>query len=139
MDIISTNLDNINIALDTDFWNGGQLYLGAVDNNFKAAIFAGNQLEAEMETSEIEPIPGQRTKITGVRPIVDCASTVALKTRDALVDTAVTSSYVAANPTGIAPLRQSGRYVRANVKIASGTNWNDAQGIDVTATPAGIR
>jgi hypothetical protein len=92
-----------------------------------------------METSEIEPIPGQRTKITGVRPIVDCASTVALKTRDALVDTAVTSNYVAANPTGIAPLRQSGRYVRANVKIASGTNWNDAQGIDVTATPAGIR
>jgi len=139
MDIISTNLDNINIALDTDFWNGGQLYLGAVDNNFKAAIFAGNQLEAEMETSEIEPIPGQRTKITGVRPIVDCASTVALKTRDALVDTETTSSYVAANTTGIAPLRQSGRYVRANVKIASGTNWNDAQGIDVTATPAGIR
>ena len=139
MDIISTNLDNINIALDTDFWNGGQLYLGAIDNDFKAAIFAGNQLEAEMETSEIEPIPGQRTKITGVRPIVDCASTVALKTRDALVDTATTSSYVAANTTGIAPLRQSGRYVRANVKIASGTNWNDAQGIDVTAAPAGIR
>ena len=42
MDIISTNLDNINIALDTDFWNGGQLYLGAIDNNYKAAIFAGN-------------------------------------------------------------------------------------------------
>ena len=139
MDIISQNLDNINAALDTDFWSGGQLFLGAIDNNFKAAIFAGNQLEAEMETSEIEPIPGQRAKITGVRPVVDCASTVALKTRDALVDTETTSSYVAANTTGIAPLRQSGRYVRANVKVASGTVWNDAQGIDVTATPAGLR
>ena len=139
MDIISTNLDNINIALDTDFWSGGQLYLGAIDSDFKAAIFAGNELEAEIETSELEPIPGLRTKITGVRPIVNCASTVALKTRDALVDTAVTSSYVAANTSGIVPLRQSGRYVRANLKIASGTNWDDAQGIDIVASPAGLR
>jgi len=139
MDIISTNLDNINIALDTDFWSGGQLYLGAIDSDFKAAIFAGNDLEAEIETSELEPIPGLRTKITGVRPIVNCASTVALKTRDALVDTAVTSSYVAANTSGIVPLRQSGRYVRANVKIASGTIWDDAQGIDIVASPAGLR
>ena len=43
MDIISENLDSINIALDTDFWNGGQLYLGAIDNNFKAAIFSGTE------------------------------------------------------------------------------------------------
>ena len=41
MDIISQNLENINIALDTDFWNGGQLLLGAIDNNYKAAIFSG--------------------------------------------------------------------------------------------------
>ncbi len=39
MDIISQNLDQINIALDTDFWSGGQLLLGAIDNNFKASIF----------------------------------------------------------------------------------------------------
>ena len=43
MDIISENLDNINIALDTDFWNGGQRYLGAIDNNYKAAIFSGTE------------------------------------------------------------------------------------------------
>ena len=41
MDIISENLDEINISLDTPFWTTGQLYLGAVDENFKAAIFSG--------------------------------------------------------------------------------------------------
>ena len=34
MDIISQNLENINITLDTDFWSGGQLLLGAIDNNY---------------------------------------------------------------------------------------------------------
>ena len=48
MDIISQNLENINAALDTDFWNGGQLFLGAIDENFKAAT----QLSDE-EISEV--------------------------------------------------------------------------------------
>lgn len=139
MDIISTNLENINIALDTDFWSGGQLYLGAIDSNYKAAIFSGNQLEAEIETSEIEIAKGARATITGVRPIIDADSTVSVKSRERLLDTETTSSYASINNSGIAPLRQSGRYFRFNVKIASGINWNDAQGIDVTAAQAGYR
>ena len=31
------------------------------------------------------------------------------------------------------------KYIRANVKIASGTNWNHAQGIDLVASRAGYR
>ena len=34
MDIISTNLENINASLDTDFWSGGQMFLGAIDGRF---------------------------------------------------------------------------------------------------------
>jgi len=139
MDIISTNLDNINIALDTDFWNGGQLYLGAIDNDFKAAIFAGNALEAEIETRELEIFPNSRSNITGIRPIVDAEATVTIKTRERLADTETESSTSTMKDSGINPVRKSGRYVRANVKIASGTNWNHAQGIDIIASRAGYR
>jgi hypothetical protein len=139
MDIISTNLDNINIALDTDFWNGGQLYLGAVDNNFKAAIFAGNALEAEIETRELEIFPNSRSNITGIRPIVDATATVTIKTRERLADTEAESTSSTMTNSGLNPVRKSGRYVRANVKIASGTNWNHAQGIDIIASRAGYR
>ena len=41
--------------------------------------------------------------------------------------------------SGINPVRQSGRYFRANVKVARGTTFNHGQGIDITAVRAGIR
>jgi len=139
MDIISQNLENINIALDTDFWNGGQRYLGAVDSDYKAAIFSGTANEGEIETSEVELYPGFRSNVQSIRPIVDAEATVKVKTRDRLTDTATESSTVTMNSTGVNPVRQSGRYLKVNVKTPSGTPWNHAQGIDLIASKGGLR
>ena len=139
MDIISQNLENINAALDTDFWSGGQLFLGAIDNDFKAAIFSGTNNQCEVETSELEPFPGQRANVTGVRPIVDAASTLTVKTKERVADDETESSSVTQNASGMNPVRKSGRYIRANVKVASGTTFTHAQGVDFLATRAGIR
>ena len=139
MDIISENLDNINISLDTDFWSGGQLLLGAIDSDYKAAIFSGTDNIGEIETTELELFPGTRSSIIGVRPIVDATATVTLKTRDRLADSATESTSSSMNSTGINPVRQSGRYVKVNVKIPSGGAWKDAQGIDLVASRSGLR
>ena len=139
MDIISENLDDIHISLDTAYWTTGHLYLGAVDENFKAAIFSGKTLEAELETKEQEIFPGLRANVTGVRPIVDASANVTIKTRDRLVDDVTTSSSSSMNSTGINPVRQSGRYFRANVKIPAESIWTNAQGIDLTASQGGNR
>ena len=139
MDIISENLENINASLDTDFWSGGQMLLGAINNDYKAAIFSGTSNISEIETSELEPFPGLRANITGIRPIVDATATVTVKTRDRLADSETESSSVSMRTSGINPVRQSGRYIRANVKIASGTIFNHAQGIDLVASRAGTR
>jgi len=139
MDLISENLENINISLDTDFWQGGQLYLGAIDSNKKAAIFSGDSNEVELETKEIELFPGLRSDITEVRPIVDAVSTVAITTRERLADSISTSSYSSMVTNGSVPVRESGRYIRVNVKIPSGKVWNHAQGVDLIASRAGRR
>tara|TARA_R100000541_G_scaffold15651_1_gene25024 strand:- start:625 stop:2109 length:1485 start_codon:yes stop_codon:yes gene_type:complete len=139
MDIISSNIDDINISLDTAFWTTGHLYLGAVDENFKAAIFSGTNLEAELETKETEIFPNARADITGIRPIVDASANVVVKTRDKLADTVTLSTSSSMNSSGINPVRQSGRYMRANVKIPAGSIWSHAQGIDLTASPGGNR
>jgi len=139
MDIISQNLDTINAALDTDFWEGGQMFLGGIDNQFKAAIFSGNSNECEIETAELEGFKGARTNIQGVRPIVDATATVTVKTRERLADKEVESTSSSMVTSGINPVRQSGRYIRANVKIASGTTFNHAQGVDIVASKAGYR
>ena len=133
------NLEDINAALDTDYWSGGQMFLGGINEDFKAAIFSGNSNQCEIETAEIEGFPGARTNIQGVRPIVDAVSTVTVKTRERLADTETESSSSTMVDSGINPVRQSGRYIRANVKIASGTNFNHAQGIDLVASKAGYR
>jgi hypothetical protein len=139
MDIISENLDDINISLDTAYWTTGHLYLGAIDENFKAAIFSGKTLEAELETKEQEIFPGLRANVTGIRPIVDASANVTIKTRDKLADTVTTSVSSSMNETGINPVRQSGRYFRANVKIPAESIWTNAQGIDLTASQGGSR
>ena len=114
-------------------------YLGAIDNNFKAAIFSGTENVGEIETTELELFPGTRSSIIGVRPIVDATATVTLKTRDRLADSATESTVSSMNSTGINPVRQSGRYVKVNVKIPSGGAWKDAQGIDLVASRSGLR
>ena len=139
MDIISQNLDTINAALDTDFWEGGQMFLGGIDNQFKAAIFSGNSNECEIETAELEGFKGARTNIQGVRPIVDATATVTVKTRERLADKEVESTSSSMVTSGINPVRQSGRYIRANVKIPAGTSFDHAQGIDIVASKAGYR
>ena len=139
MDLISSNLDNINIALDTAFWLGGQRYLGAIDGDYKAAIFSGNSNDVEIETKEIELFPGLRSDITEVRPIVDATATVAITTRERLANDATTSSYSSMVTSGSVPVRSSGRYIRANVKIAAGSTWTHAQGVDFIASRAGQR
>ena len=139
MDIISENLDNINIALDTDFWNGGQRYLGAIDNNYNAAIFSGTDNEGTIETREMELFPGHRSSITNVRPIVDALSTVTIKTKERLVDTATESTSSSMIASGDNPVRQSGRYFKIKVITPSGSVWTHAQGVDVIASRIGLR
>jgi len=139
MDIISENLDNINIALDTDFWSGGQLLLGAIDSDFKAAIFSGTENQGTMETRELELFPGHRSSITNIRPIVDATSTVTVKSRERLADTATESSSSTMVTSGDNPVRQSGRYFKIKVVTPSGSTWTHAQGVDINATRIGLR
>ena len=139
MDIISENLDNINAALDTDFWSGGQQLLGAIDSDYKAAIFSGTSNECEIETAELELFPGLRSNITGVRPVVDATATVTVKARERLADTESETSSVSMRDSGINPVRKSGRYIRANIKVPSGTIFTHAQGVDLIASRAGTR
>ena len=139
MDIISENLDNINIALDTDFWSGGQLYLGAIDNDFKAAIFSGTENEGTIETRELELFPGHRSSITNIRPIVDATSTVTVKSRERLADNPTESSTSSMVTSGDNPVRQSGRYFRFKITTPSGSVWTHAQGVDINASRIGLR
>ena len=54
-------------------------------------------------------------------------------------NSATSTGSVSMRDSGINPVRESGRFVRANVKIASGVNYDHAQGIDLVGSKAGAR
>jgi len=139
MDIISENLDQINIALDTDFWSGGQLFLGAIDSDYKAAIFSGTENQGTIETREMELFQGHRSSITNIRPIIDATSSVTVKSRERLADTPTESSLSSMVASGDNPVRQSGRYFRFKIVTPSGSVWTHAQGVDIIASRIGLR
>ena len=139
MDLLSENLDQINIALDTAFWNGGQKLLGAIDNNFKASIFSGTQNQGTIETRQLELFPGHRSSITNIRPIVDAEATVTIKSKERLADSDTESTSSTMVTSGDNPVRQSGRYFKIKVVTPSGVAWTHAQGVDLTASRIGLR
>ena len=83
--------------------------------------------------------PGHRSSITNVRPIVDATSTVTIKSRERLADTATESSSSTMVTSGDNPVRQSGRYFKIKITTPIGSVWTNAQGVDINATRIGLR
>ena len=92
-----------------------------------------------METRELELFPGHRSSITNIRPIVDATSTVTVKSKERLADSATESSSSTMVTSGDNPVRQSGRYFKIKVVTPSGSTWTHAQGVDINATKIGLR
>ena len=70
---------------------------------------------------------------------MDAVSTITIKSRERIADDETESSSVSQNASGMNPVRKSGRYIRANVKVAAGTTFTHAQGVDMVAVRAGTR
>ena len=83
--------------------------------------------------------PGHRSSITNIRPIVDATSTVTIKSRERLADTATESSTSSMVASGDNPVRQSGRYFKIKVITPAGSVWTHAQGVDLKASRIGLR
>src|SRR5947209_6923293 len=74
-------------ALDSGFYAGGLPVLAAFDQNHKLNFLNGPPMAPVVETSEMQPLPGRRTKILSARPIVDGGSpSVSFGHRDRIFD-----------------------------------------------------
>jgi len=119
--------------------------LGAFDTSHRLNYFNGQNLAATVDTSELQPFPGRRALITGTRPLVDGGSSpgsgpsVALGTRNRLVDAVSFNAATPMNSLGTCPQRASGRYVRAEITVPAGAAWTHMQGLELDASPAGVR
>ena len=140
LDQFSTSMETLTPSLDSRQWSGGEARMAAFGSDNKLYFFTGGNLQAVIETGEIQPIPGKRSRISTIRPLVDTANvaiSIASRVRDA--DAATYGSSVTINTDGEAFTQSEGRYHRARLSLSSSTSWTHALGVEIGFVPEGIR
>ncbi len=141
----SATLDSLgvidNLPFPLDFYHATNAPILAVfDPSHRLGFLQGPPLAANVETSETQLFPGRRARYGLARPLVDGgAPAVALAVRDRIEDMPVYKTPVRVNRLGACPQRSTGRYVRASISLAAGSSFQHIQGVDLDATPEGIR
>jgi hypothetical protein len=141
--VLGYTLDTLPAPLDSNLWTAGTEVLAMFDSSHQLNFFTGSAMAALVDTQEMELVPGQRSLITGVRPLVDGTNlqtpTVAIQHRELGETAPAVTPYAAINSLGKAPVRASGRYVRATISIPAGGDWTNISGAAVDAVPQGQR
>lgn len=110
--------------------------------NTQLTALDGDTLEADFETGEFQPSPGQRAMMTQIGPIVENAgenTRAQAITRSKKGGAETFSGFGAINDAGWCPVRAEGLYSRAAVNIPAGGEWKNAQGVQVGYRGAGMR
>lgn len=140
LDSVSASIDLLPLSLDSRAWMHNASLLAAFNTDHKLCFFSGSALDATMETGESEIIPGKRTRLSLVKPLIDGGSTVTMQVgaRNKLTESVSWGTEAAPNSTGYVEVRSNARYHRARVKVSGG--FTHAQGVDVVeANEAGKR
>lgn len=126
-------VDSIPTSFDSKFWMGsGKPLLAAFDTNHAAGLFSGTTLEAILETGDVD-IESARVFSGGIRPLVQGSAatlTAAIGYRQSRNEDVVYSNYAAMNRELVVPFRVNARHLRSLVKIAAGSTWVHAAGVD---------
>lgn len=117
--------------LGSRVWVGGAPLLAAFDGSYKLAFFNGAPLEATVQTSQFQPIPGRRGFVNGFRVLGDAATVTGRSSYvERTQDTETWKASGTLNAQGVIPQRGSGKYMRAEVTIPAGTDWDHLHGIE---------
>lgn len=139
------NLDTLTPSLDSSQWKGTGRLLAAISSTQRYATFTGNPLTARFETQDIQLVPGRRTYINAVRPIIEGSLSSSTSVRIGIRDDLNTSSTFAGASAVDSRDQKSkhlaeGRYARFRCDVAGG--FQHAIGVELDDddwAPAGER
>lgn len=141
----TTNMDDAafaEIGVDSPVWSESRKTWGAVNPSRAVCDFTGNNRAAQIETSEIEPVPGGMAFVSELWPQIDAQSGVqaTLYARRRRLDQTLTAAAMTEmNDDGFCPTLAEGRFMRARLDIAAGTTWTECTGVHHDAQAAGER
>lgn len=128
------------ISFDSDFYKGGGIQFGAFNQAHELAFFNGSNLAATIDTKEVQINGEGWATVTQIHPVVDADDlTAQIGGRARLGNTSSFDAAASLNSAGYCSVRNSNRYHRARINIASGDAWTHAQGVKLFGSPAGKR
>ena len=134
---LATYLDDINQAVDSRFYKGGQYFFGGAYND-KLYTFTGSPLDATIETGEAILTAGSHSVVTRLYAYHEGGDVTAeIGTRNTQTATPTYSTATAPNADGFVPTRSAGRYHRAKLNLTN--SWSKVLGIDIEAARTGRR
>ena len=135
VDNYNSNLDELEISLDSRVFAGGQLLLAGVVGA-RIVTFSGQPKTATITTGDIDV--GRSTVILA-KPIVDNGSgSIAVSSRDNLAEVVEFGSDVAPDAENRVSLRSNGEYHRLRL-TPSGSSWETAVGLEFDVVKQGNR
>jgi hypothetical protein len=133
-------LDQLPYSLDSLVWTASQPTISWFGSDHKQAFAGGPSLSPTLSTSEQQLFPGKRARIVSTRPIGDGGpASINVGTREKLRDPIAYTGFIPEDIIGNCPQRCTGRYMRFQLMLPAGTTFRGLQGIEVTASPEGVR
>lgn len=143
LDSLSGSLDALSASLDSEIYTGGTFNLAAFNQTHKLGYFNGSSLLALFDCGEFQPIPGKRSEITLIRPLIDSQNSSTTincnwKYRNNLTDNLTVAGIGTPNSTGDVPMRINAFYHRSHFVVSGG--FDKAIGMEILEVKeAGVR
>lgn len=135
------NIDTMPFSLDDARFQGGDPRMYIVDADRKLCALSGPNLPAALQIGFADVAGEGVARLRGVWPVTDATDgvTVTVDARQRLGDDEGVQTGADMQRSGRVPLRVRGRFLSLGMKIAEGTSWSYAQGLELEAEAGGVR
>lgn len=134
-------LETLPASLDSRIWAGsGKPLLAAFDTLHREGGFTGNNMEAVLETGDLDSNNGARFITQGVRPDINGSAASITCSVGYRENKNLSVQYTTANGLQrnyVSPARIATRHPRVKVTIAAASDWTHAFGFDLLAQMQG--
>jgi hypothetical protein len=144
VDDLFDSMDEIDLPYDSAIFTGGIRTLAVFDDQNRMCYFAGTNMEATLETADVQLVPGRRSFVNGARLVGDTvrfqlqALTSSRHGAERVAGTAQEPDFY----TGIVPFRADSLFHGFRANIDAGDTWTHVSGVDFPegcVKPAGWR
>jgi hypothetical protein len=130
---LGIGLDSLGISLDSRAWSGSTPVVAAFDNQNYLGFFAGDPMQAILQTGDNQFVDGMRASIFGWRPLTDAPSLIGrTATKETPGDNLRWRDPSANNRVGVIPQQTSGMFHRFELTIPAtsvNNSWTAVHGI----------